>query len=150
MARGNYVRGKFKPRNPAKYKGDINNIIYRSSWELRCLNYFDQNPNVIWYASEEVIVPYKHPIDGKYHRYYPDFIIKVRQRNGQIKTMMIEVKPEYQKNAPKKQTRKTKKYINEVVTYATNQAKWKAAEDYCADRKWEFKVMTENDLGIKS
>tara|TARA_S200002703_G_C3758442_1_gene233431 strand:- start:655 stop:1095 length:441 start_codon:yes stop_codon:yes gene_type:complete len=142
--------GKFRPRNPKKYRGDPSKIVYRSSWEARCMTYFDTNENVLWWASEEVIVPYKHPIDGKYHRYYPDFIIKVRQRNGQIKTMMIEVKPEYQKNAPKKQTRKTKKYINEVVTYATNQAKWKAAEDYCADRKWEFRVMTENDLGIKS
>ena len=65
------------------------------------------------------------------------------------KTMMIEIKPEYQKIGPKKQKRKTQRYIKEVVTYAVNQAKWEAAEDYCADRRWEFKVLTENDLGIK-
>jgi len=63
---------------------------------------------------------------------------------------MIEVKPEHQKNPPKKQTRKTQKYINEVVTYATNQAKWEAAEEYCTDRGWEFKVLTEVDMGINS
>ena len=141
--------GKFKPKNPKKYNGNPSKIVYRSSWEARCMNYFDQNDNIIWWASEEVIVPYKHPMDGRYHRYFPDFIIKVRQRNGQSKTMMIEIKPEYQKIGPKKQKRKTQRYIKEVVTYAVNQAKWEAAEDYCADRRWEFKVLTENDLGIK-
>lgn len=142
-------KGKFKPKNPKKYNGNPSKIVYRSSWEARCMNYFDQNDNIIWWASEEVIVPYKHPMDGRYHRYFPDFIIKVRQKNGQSKTMMIEIKPEYQKIGPKKQKRKTRRYIKEVVTYAVNQAKWEAAEDYCADRRWEFKVLTENDLGIK-
>ena len=142
-------KGKFKPKNPKKYNGNPSKIVYRSSWEARCMNYFDQNDNIIWWASEEVIVPYKHPMDGRYHRYFPDFIIKVRQKNGQSKTMMIEIKPEYQKIGPKKQKRKTQRYIKEVVTYAVNQAKWEAAEDYCADRRWEFKVLTENDLGIK-
>jgi hypothetical protein len=141
--------GKFKPKNPKKYNGNPSKIVYRSSWEARCMNYFDQNDNIIWWASEEVIVPYKHPMDGRYHRYFPDFIIKVRQRNGLLKTMMIEIKPEHQKIGPKKQKRKTQRYIKEVVTYAVNQAKWEAAEDYCADRRWEFKVLTENDLGIK-
>ena len=89
--------GKFKPKNPKKYNGNPSKIVYRSSWEARCMNYFDQNDNIIWWASEEVIVPYKHPMDGRYHRYFPDFIIKVRQKNGQSKTMMIEIKPEYQK-----------------------------------------------------
>ena len=142
-------KGKFKPKNPKKYNGNPSKIVYRSSWEARCMNYFDQNDNIIWWASEEVIVPYKHPMDGRYHRYFPAFIIKVRQKNGQSKTMMIEIKPEYQKIGPKKQKRKTQRYIKEVVTYAVNQAKWEAAEDYCADRRWEFKVLTENDLGIK-
>ena len=142
-------KGKFKPKNPKKYNGNPSKIVYRSSWEARCMNYFDQNDNIIWWASEEIIVPYKHPMDGRYHRYFPDFIIKVRQKNGQSKTMMIEIKPEYQKIGPKKQKRKTQRYIKEVVTYAVNQAKWEAAEDYCADRRWEFKVLTENDLGIK-
>ena len=140
--------GKFKPRNPKKYRGDSSAIVYRSSWEARCMNYFDLNENIIFWASEEVIVPYRDPF-GKKRRYYPDFIIRVKTKDGSTKTIMIEVKPENQKNAPKKQSRKTKKYINEVVTYATNQAKWEAAKDYCADRGWEFQVITEIDMGIK-
>ena len=142
--------GKYRPRFPKKYKGDVSRITYRSSWEARCMNYFDLNENVLWWASEEVIIPYKSPIDGRYHRYYPDFVINVRQRDGKTKTLMIEVKPENQKNAPKVRARQTKKYINEVVTYAVNQAKWDAATEYCNDRMWEFKVLTEKDMGINS
>ena len=114
------------------------------------MNYFDLNENILWWASEEVIVPYKSPVDGRYHRYYPDFVINVRQRDGRTKPLMIEVKPENQKNAPKVRARKTKKYINEVVTYAVNQAKWDAATEYCNDRMWEVKVLTEKDMGINS
>ena len=142
--------GKFRPRFPKKYKGNASKIVYRSSWEARCMNYFDLNENILWWASEEVIVPYKSPIDGRYHRYFPDFVINVKQRDGKTKTLMIEVKPENQKNAPKVRARKTKKYINEVVTYAVNQAKWDAATEYCNDRMWEFKVLTEKDMGINS
>ena len=142
--------GKFRPRFPKKYKGDASKIVYRSSWEARCMNYFDLNENILWWASEEVIIPYKSPIDGRYHRYFPDFVINVKQKDGKTKTLMIEVKPENQKNAPKVRARKTKKYINEVVTYAVNQAKWDAATEYCNDRMWEFKVLTEKDMGINS
>ena len=142
--------GRYRPRFPKKYKGDASKITYRSSWEARCMNYFDLNENILWWASEEVIIPYKSPVDGRYHRYYPDFVINVRQRDGKTKTLMIEVKPENQKNAPKVRARKTKKYISEVVTYAVNQAKWDAATEYCNDRMWEFKVLTEKDMGINS
>ena len=142
--------GRYRPRFPKKYKGDASKITYRSSWEARCMNYFDLNENILWWASEEVIIPYRSPVDGRYHRYYPDFVINVRQRDGKTKTLMIEVKPENQKNAPKVRARKTKKYINEVVTYAVNQAKWDAATEFCNDRMWEFKVLTEKDMGINS
>lgn len=142
--------GKFRPRNPKKYNGDFTKIVYRSSWEARCMNYFDQNDNILWWASEEIIVPYRDPVTNKSRRYFPDFIIKIKQRTGIIETIMIEVKPQYQKDPPKKQSRKTKKYINEVYTYSVNQMKWRAAKNYCKDRKWKFMVLTENDLGIKS
>ena len=142
--------GKFRPRNPKKYKGDSSKIVYRSSWEARCMNYFDLNDNILWWASEEVIVPYRDPVTNKARRYFPDFIIKIKQRTGSIETIMIEVKPQYQKDPPKKQSRKTKKYINEVYTYSVNQMKWRAAREFCLDRKWKFMVLTENDLGIKS
>ena len=142
--------GKFRPRNPKKYRGDSSKIVYRSSWEARCMNYFDLNDNILWWASEEVIVPYRDPVTNKARRYFPDFIIKIKQRTGSIETIMIEVKPQYQKDPPKTQARNTKKYIKEVYTYTVNQMKWRAASEYCLDRKWKFMVLTEKDLGIKS
>jgi len=141
-------QGIFRPKNPQKYIGDPNNIVYRSSWECRVMNWFDQNNDIISWASEELIVPYKSPVDNRFHRYFPDFIVKVRTRDGTMKTLMIEVKPKKQTLPPERKKRVTKQYVNEVVTYGINQAKWKAAQEYCLDRGWEFKVMTEEHLGF--
>ena len=141
-------QGIFRPKNPQKYVGDSNNIVYRSSWECRVMNWFDQNDDIISWASEELIVPYKSPVDNRFHRYFPDFIVKVKTRDGTMKTMMIEVKPKKQTVPPEQRKRVTKQYINEVVTYGVNQAKWKAAQEYCLDRGWEFKIMTEEHLGF--
>ena len=112
--------------------------------------YFDKNSNVLKWSSEEMFVPYKSPIDGKYHRYFPDFIIKIKNKLGQIETVMIEVKPFYQTQEPKKTNtgKLTKRYINEVKTYAINRYKWDAAEEYCKDRQWKFQILTENELGL--
>ena len=139
--------GKFIPKNPNKYVGDANNIIYRSSWECRCMSYFDRTDEVISWASEELNIPYRSPVDGKIHRYFPDFIIRVKS-GDKTKTIMIEVKPYKQTQPPKQRSRVTKQYITEVATYGVNQSKWKAAEEYCKDRNWEFKILTEIDLGI--
>ena len=140
--------GTFKPRNPQKYIGDHTKIIYRSSWECRVMDWLDRNPSIISWASEEVIVPYKSPVDGRMHRYFPDFVVKSRGSDGKTKTMMIEVKPKKQTQAPTPQRRVTKQYITEVTTWGVNQAKWKAATEYCLDRGWEFKLMTEDHLGL--
>jgi TnsA endonuclease N terminal len=137
-------KGKFTPKNPQKYNGDHRNIIYRSSWECKIMDRFDKDPNVITWASEELIIPYRSPVDGKYHRYFPDFLVKMNTRDG-IKTFLIEVKPLKQSSPPKQQKRMTKQYIHEVATWGVNQAKWKAAIEYCKDRKWEFVVMASND-----
>ncbi len=102
------ISGKFQPKNPKKYKGNPSNIVYRSSWEARCMSYFDKNENVIWWSSEEIIVPYRSPVDGKVHRYYPDFIIKVKQKDGGIKTIMIEIKPSVSKTRTKSSKKKNK------------------------------------------
>jgi TnsA endonuclease N terminal len=128
--------------------GDHTNIIYRSTWEARVMDKLDKSDWCISWASEETIIPYVSPVDGKRHRYFPDFIVKYRNSQGQTKTMMIEVKPQKQVDPPKKQKRVTKRYITEVATYGVNQAKWAAAKEYCADRGWEFRVLTENDLGL--
>jgi hypothetical protein len=111
--------------------------------------YCDLNENILEWGSEEIALPYRSPIDNRIHRYFPDFYIKVKEQTGQIKKYIIEIKPKKQTIEPKVQKRKTKGYIYEVVEYAKNQAKWKAAQEFCKDRMWEFKVLTEEDLGIK-
>ena len=142
-------KGKYKPKIPSKYKGDPTNIIYRSLWERKFMQYCDSTTNVLEWGSEEIALPYRSPIDNRVHRYFPDFYIKIRETTGQIKRYIIEIKPKKQTIAPKVQKQKTKSYIYEVCEYAKNQAKWKAAKDFCEDRQWEFKVLTENELGIK-
>ena len=141
-------KGKYKPSLPSKYKGDPTNIIYRSLWERKFMVYCDQTTNILEWGSEEIALPYRSPIDNRIHRYFPDFYIKVRENTGRIKKYLIEVKPKKQCMEPKVQKKKTKSYVYEVYEYAKNQAKWKAAKSFCQDRQWEFKILTENELGI--
>lgn len=148
MAHKGY-KGKFKPVNYKKYKGDPTNIVYRSLWERKAMRHFDTNPNVLEWSSEEIVVPYYDPVQSKWRRYFPDFVIKIRLPDGSTRVKMLEVKPEKETKEPQKQKRVTKKYITEVTTWGTNQAKWKAAQEYCSDRKWDFQIITEKELGIK-
>ena len=141
-------KGKYKPSYPKKYKGDPTNIIYRSLWERKFMVYCDKNENVLEWNSEEIALPYKSPLDNRIHRYFPDFYIKVKEGN-KIQKYLIEIKPKKQVREPKIQTKKTKSYIYEVTEYAKNQAKWKSAQEFCEDRQWKFKIMTEDDLGIR-
>lgn len=143
-----YLQGRYIVRNPEKYLGDYKNVIYRSSWELKFLSWCDTDPNVVGFSSEEIVVPYKSPVDGKYHRYFVDMFVKIKNKDGVVKSYLVEVKPKKQTQAPTPQPRKTKQYINEVVTWGINQAKWAAAEEYCMDRGWEFKILTEDHLGL--
>lgn len=141
-------KGVFKPKNPQKYVGDPTNIIYRSSWECRMMDWLDQNPSILSWASEELQIPYVSPVDSRWHRYFPDFLVKMKTKEGKTKTMMLEVKPKKQSRPPEPRKRVTKQYIQEVATWGVNQAKWKAAEEYCLDRGWEFMVITEDHLGL--
>ena len=141
-------RGKYYPSFPRKYKGDPTNIIYRSLWERKFMVYCDKNNNILEWGSEEIALPYISPHDSRVHRYFPDFYIKVQENTGKVKRYLIEVKPLKQTVKPKKPKRQTKGYIREAFEYARNQAKWKAAREYCADRMWEFKVITEKELDI--
>jgi hypothetical protein len=141
-------KSKYKPNYPNKYKGDANNIICRSSWERRFCSWCDLNENIISWGSEEFFISYVSPVDNRVHRYFPDFIIKVKESTGQIKTYVIEVKPKRQTQPPKPKSRMTKGFLYEAKTYAVNQAKWKAADEWCKDRMLEFKIITEFELGI--
>jgi hypothetical protein len=142
-------KGFFKPKNPNKYKGDSSNIIYRSRWELKFMMYLDERKEVISWGSEEVVIPYRSPIDGRIHRYFTDFIVTKINNEGIKETAIIEIKPLKQTKPPKIQSKITKQYITEVKTWGVNEAKWKAATAYCKDKGWTFHIFTEKELGIK-
>ena len=142
-------KGRFKPKFPKKYKGDPTNIIYRSSWELRVMKYLDTNENVLEWSSEEIAIPYKCPTDNRRHRYFPDFYVVARTMEGTTKTMLWEVKPAKETKEPKRRKKITRQYVTEVMTWGKNQAKWEACRSYCLDRGWEFRLLTEAELGIK-
>ena len=141
-------KGKYKPSYPQKYKGDPTNVIYRSLWERKFMVYCDKNENILEWSSEEIALPYKSPLDNRIHRYFPDFYIKVKEGN-RIQKYLVEIKPKRQVSEPKVPKRKTKGYIYEVKEYVKNQAKWKSAQEFCEDRQWKFKIMTEDDLGLR-
>jgi len=147
MTYGKSYKGFFNPKNPKKYNGDSTNIIYRSTWELRVMKWLDNHPNVIWWNSEELIIRYRSPVDNKMHRYFPDFIAKMKQKDGSVMTYVIEVKPEAQTKMPV-QKKKTKRFLQEAATYAINQEKWRAADIFCQEHGWKFLILTEKDLGI--
>jgi hypothetical protein len=140
-----YNQGIFKPINPQKYKGDPTNIVYRSGWECRLMSHFDLHPDVIWWSSEEKIIPYRSPIDNKIHRYFPDFLVHMKTSSGKLETVLVEVKPKAQ-TIPPTRSKNQRKYLSEVMTWGVNEAKWRAAEEYCKDRGYKFMIMTEDHI----
>ena len=142
--------GKYFPRHPKKYKGNPTNIVYRSSWEKKFMNWCDLTESVSEWQSEEFFIPYRSPIDGRVHRYFPDFFVKYKDNNGKKRVLVIEVKPKKETKMPiTNPKRRTKSWAYSVRTYAVNQAKWKAAKEFCKDNNYEFKIMTEHELGIR-
>jgi TnsA endonuclease N terminal len=144
----NTLKGKFVPKNIYKYRGNHRNIIYRSSWELKFMNYCDSRPNVLEWGSEEIAIPYRSPLDRKIHRYFVDFYVKMVDSNGKVSKYLIEIKPKRQTIAPKPSQRKTKSYLYEVTEYVKNEAKWEAAKEFCLDKGWEFLILTEDELKV--
>jgi len=152
---GKYLKGKFTPKNPHKYRGDPTNIIFRSGWERQLMVYLDENPNVLEYASEEIAIPYVSPKDGRIHRYFPDFWIKVRRPDGTIREHIWEVKPSKEAIEPKIKTREQilqesaaqkRRYYLDVMKYGINKRKWEAAEEYCKHKGWTFQIVTEKHI----
>ena len=141
-------KGKFKPKNPQKYKGDPTKIIYRSLWERKFMKFCDEKKTILQWGSEEVIVPYRSPIDNRMHRYYVDFIVTSVNKKGIKKTLLIEVKPKRQCKPPEKKSKVTRRYLGEVKTWGINSAKWTAAEEYAENKGWKFIILTEDDLVI--
>jgi len=138
-----YKQGKYIPRNRNKYKGDLSKIFYRSGWEYKFMKWCDATPSITEWGSEEIFIPYVSPIDNKRHKYYPDFYVKANN-----KKYIVEVKPSRQTKEPTKQKKVTKGYLREVFTWGVNQAKWKAAEEFCRDYGMEFMIITEKELKV--
>ena len=113
------------------------------------MKWCDLNESILEWGSETTIIPYKSPVDNKIHRYFVDFYIKVRNKDGIVKKYLVEIKPEKFTKPPDIPKKQTKRFIQEVFNYGINQAKWKNADQFCQDRGWKFLVLTEKDLGIK-
>lgn len=133
--------GKYKPKNPSKYKGDPNNVVFRSMWERHCFVWLDENSDIVSWNSEEVVIPYFYEVDKRYHRYFVD--LKFTTSKGE--TFIVEVKP-HKETEPPKRPDKSKRYLNEAMTFVKNQNKWKAAEEYAKDHGWRFIIWTEKEL----
>jgi hypothetical protein len=144
----NTYKGKYRVKNPKKYRGDPLNVTYRSSWELKFMNWCDSNDSILEWGSEIAIIPYFSPVDKKVHRYFVDFYVKVKTKNNVIEKYLIEIKPLRYTKEPTKPKRVTKQFIEEVFTYEINQAKWRAAREFCEDRKMKFIVLTEKELNV--
>lgn len=141
-------KGKWRPKNIEKYEGDYTKIVYRSLWERQAFKWCDNNPTVVRWSSESVIVPYISKTDGKRHRYYVD--LKITYDTGI--TVLVEIKPKRQTKPPKKKAKKTRRYLKEVMVYGKNVSKWEYAEKFAKSRGWEFQIWTEDtlkELGIR-
>lgn len=140
---GKYHQGYYTLKHPEKYVGDTSKIRYMSSWELHLHEFFDNNPHVLRWASEEIAIPYVKPTDGKIHRYFPDYWVEFRNKNGDIVQEIIELKPKAQTKAPRA---KSKRKLVESVQLAINIAKWKSAQEFCKQRGIAFRIVTETSI----
>lgn len=145
-----YKQGYYQLKNPEKYIGNKDEIIYRSSWERRFFQYCDMNPNVVQWNSEEIVIPYYYPVDQKMHRYFIDLAMAVKQKDGSVKTYLVEIKPYKEVIKPKEPKRKTRKaidnYMKALLTWEKNKAKWTAAKDFAKKNNSEFVILTEKEL----
>jgi hypothetical protein len=144
----NYRQGIYTCKFPEKYKGNKNLVIFRSGWELKAMRFFDLNPNIIEWSSEEIIIPYQNPLTGRISRYFVDFNVTMRDKNGEIKKFLIEVKPFSQTLPPVQKNKKAKSLMYQQAEYVKNQAKWQAAEAFCASHNSTFVILTEKHLGL--
>ena len=142
-------KGRYKVINKSKYKGNPSNIIYRSSWERNFMVYCDTTDSILKWSSEEISIPYRSPIDRKVHKYYPDFFVEILNTQKKKQRILIEVKPKKQTQPPKISKTKTARYLKEVKTWGINSAKWEAAVSFCKQKKWQFMILTEDQLTSK-
>jgi len=149
VAEKNYVQNFYTPSNPQKYVGDVSNIVYRSSYELKAFRWCDFTPSILEWSSESIVIKYFDPTTQKIRRYFPDLYLRLEEKTGEVKRYIVEIKPKRQTLPPNPSPRKkTRTYLTEVKTYAKNEAKWTAARNFCLDNGLEFKLVTEEELGL--
>ena len=127
--------GKYKVKNIRKYRGNPDKVVYRSHWEKMV------HDEITEWSSEETVVPYYYEVDKRYHRYFVD--LKIKFNTGEV--ILVEIKPAKETEPPKRPD-KSKRYINEAMTYVKNMNKWEAADTFAKDRGWKFQIWTENTL----
>ena len=141
------LKGVYKPENPKKYIGNANMIVYRSSWERKFCRYCDTHASVKRWASEEIAIPYYNPVKKKKARYFPDFYVEYIKEGGKLQKVLIEVKPA-KETKPPTYKRRTKNVLIAEAMFSQNTAKWEAAREFCLDQGWEFRILTEKELGV--
>ena len=142
-----FRQGIFHPLRPEKYRGNVNQIIFRSGLELRAFKFMDCNPNILEWSSEETIIPYKNPLTGRVSRYFVDIYAKMKDKQGNVKKFLIEIKPHSQTLPPNQKQRNMKTLRYQQAEYIKNQAKWQSASEYCSKRDMNFVLLTEKHLG---
>lgn len=146
----NFRKGSFTPKNPEKYMGNIENVVYRSSWELHMMRFLDSNPSILAWSSENIAIPYFSQVDKRPRRYFVDFFIKYVNKSGEIIEEIIEIKPKSETMPPiKKRGKRQTTYLREAVEYQRNSDKWSAAADYAKKRGWGFRIITEEEMFTK-
>jgi hypothetical protein len=134
-----WTQGLFTPKNVKKYVGN-HTPKYRSSWELHFMMFLDSNPHVLQWASEAIAIPYRSPLDGKIHKYIPDFFVVYQNKHGKQMAEIVEIKPKKQSMIEGKTNARDR------ATVAINHAKWASATSYCKSQGYAFRVINENDL----
>jgi TnsA endonuclease N terminal len=143
-------KGRFTPKHPEKYQGNPEGIVWRSLWERAVMVKLDEWPQVIAWMSEEISIKYVSPVDNKVHRYFPDFLVAFKDKDGAVRKVILEVKPKKYCFPPKTPKRKTKRYYGDCIEYAKNQAKWTAARAFAAEQSMGFQILTEDDIFKKA
>lgn len=134
-----FAQGLYKVMNPAKYVGK-KPPRYRSSWEWHFMKFCDGNDHILQWASEEITIPYRHPLTGKMTVYVPDFLITYQGANGKTVAELIEIKPRKQSILEGKQSSKDRAIV------AINYAKWDMATKWARRNGMSFRVITEDDI----
>ena len=144
-----FTQGLYKPVNPSKFIGGSKDIVYRSSWELTKLFKLDTDPKVLRIGSENVIIPYQD-VSGTIRRYFVDLYVERLGIDDKLIKELIEIKPHKETIPPVlTEGKKTKTKIREILTWDVNSRKWAAARKYCEKKGWQFRIVTEYELGLK-